>query len=59
MKVEVSISEQVVLLPFGNSGENPEGIRVGGEGGKAKPQKYGKLEILKILMMMLNSAQEI
>ena len=39
---EVSISEQVVLLPFGNSGENPEGIRVGGEGGKAKPQKYGK-----------------
>ena len=58
MKVEVSISEQVVLLLW-KFCENPEGIRVGGEGGKAKPQKYGKLEILKILMMMLNSAQEI
>ena len=34
--------------PFGNEGDNPEGIRVGGEEKKEKQLKSGKQEILRI-----------
>ena len=35
--------------PFGNSGENPEGIRVGGEGGKGKAAKIWEARDFKNL----------
>lgn len=35
--------------PFGNSGENPEGIRVGGEGGKGKAAKVWEARDFKNL----------
>ena len=35
--------------PFGNSGENPEGIRVGGEGGKSKAAKIWEARDFKNL----------
>ena len=35
--------------PFGNAGENPEGIRVGGEGGKGKAEKVWEARDFKTL----------
>ena len=45
--------------PFGNDGDHPEGIRVGGEGKKERRSKFGKQEILGILMTVLSWGPEI
>ena len=44
--------------PFGNSGENPEGIRVGGEGGKGKAAKVWEARDFKNRFSMFKESMQ-